>query len=112
MNYTLLPQDFSKNDTQSVSKFQDLLLLFYNPLSYIPIMEEIKIGIQVKKLRKLRKMSQMDLELEAKLAFGTISRIENQKTNPTKETLFRITQILKLNEEEFLQLMGFEHLTN
>lgn len=55
-------------------------------------------------------MSQMGLELEANLAFGTISRIENKMTNPTKETLFRITEILNLNKEEFLQLMCYEDI--
>jgi transcriptional regulator with XRE-family HTH domain len=45
-------------------------------------------------------MSQFDLEMELEASPGSISRIENGKVNPTKETLVKITEILKLSDRE------------
>lgn len=49
----------------------------------------------------------MDLELEMDAAFGSISRIESNKTNPTRDTVLRLSQVLKLNERELDYLIGF-----
>ncbi len=49
-------------------------------------------------------MSQEDLELNIGAAFGSISKIESGKTNPTKETLNKIVEVLKLNVQEAASL--------
>lgn len=62
----------------------------------------------LKILRQKHKISQMQLELQANLCLGTISRIENEKINPTKETLIRIAKALDLNADEILMLFGVD----
>lgn len=54
----------------------------------------------VKQFRKEKGFSQIQLELEAGLTLGTVSRIEAGKTNPTKETLLKIALVLELDAEE------------
>ncbi len=66
----------------------------------------------IKQFRKSRKVSQLELESLAQLCFGTVSRIENGKVNPTKETLLKIVQGLKLNNDEALQLFGIKFSNN
>ncbi len=61
----------------------------------------------LKKYRIERKMSQLELEVKADLPFGTVSRIENGKVNPSKETLLKISYTLKLQAKDFLYLSGF-----
>ncbi len=46
----------------------------------------------------------MDLEVMADLSMGSLSRMENNHINPTKETLFRIAKVLKLTPEETIDL--------
>lgn len=75
-------------------------------------MDELSLGRKIYILREERKLSQSKLEVEAGLSFGTISRIENGVINPTKETIIKIAQNLKLNESEFgylLNLRGLYH---
>lgn len=62
----------------------------------------------LKKYRTERKMSQLGLEVKADLPFGTVSRIENGKVNPSKETLLKISFTLKLSSLEILKLLGFK----
>lgn len=62
-------------------------------------------------LRKQRGISQLNLEAEARLSPGSISRIENNKTNPTKETLFKLAVILRLSGEEIVDLFAIKELT-
>ena len=65
------------------------------------------IGQKVRFFRTHRKMSQFDLELAIDASNGSISRIENDQTNPTKETLESISKILELNLFERNYLFGF-----
>lgn len=64
------------------------------------------IGQKVKFFRTHRKMSQFDLELAIDASNGSISRIENDQTNPTKETLLDICNVLELNEKEKDYVIG------
>jgi len=48
----------------------------------------------------------MQLELEIEAAFGSISRMEAGKVNPTKETLLRIATVLSLSDRELDYLIG------
>lgn len=62
----------------------------------------------LRKFREQRNISQFQLELIADIAHGTISRIEKGLTNPTKETLLKISKVLELTTEEYLILVGIE----
>lgn len=67
-----------------------------------------EIGIRIRQFRKRAKISQLELELRIDAAFGSISRIENGITNPTKETLFAIAEALELSTYETAFLFGIE----
>jgi transcriptional regulator with XRE-family HTH domain len=67
-------------------------------------LKSFKYGYIVRDLRKSRKMSQLDLEIRTGLAVGSISRIESEKINPTKETLIKISVALNLRKDEVLKL--------
>ncbi len=67
--------------------------------------EELTLGQKLKFFRKQKGLSQSQLEIEADLAFGTISRIENRQINPTKETIIKIVQSLGLQENDLTYLL-------
>jgi transcriptional regulator with XRE-family HTH domain len=71
-------------------------------------MDNNEIGKKIKKYRRRANMSQMELELATDAAFGSISRIENGKVNPTKETLSKIAEILKIKPSEIGDLLGLQ----
>ena len=64
------------------------------------------LALRLKYFRKRTQLSQMELELEINAAFGSISRIEAGKVNPTKETILRISKVLKLTDRELDYLIG------
>ena len=66
-------------------------------------------GQQVKNLRKKHGFSQLNLELKLGASTGTISRIENGKINPSKETLFRIAKVFNLTFGEVIILFGIDY---
>jgi transcriptional regulator with XRE-family HTH domain len=66
------------------------------------------LGQRIRQFRKSAGLSQIELELRIDAAFGSISRMENGITNPTKETLFAIAQALSLNSFETAYLFGIE----
>lgn len=70
---------------------------------------KLSIGQKVKKFRIRAGVSQMDLELAIGAASGSISRIEVEKVNPTKETLLSIAQVLHLTSTETSYLLGIGH---
>ena len=65
------------------------------------------LGNKIRVFRKLKGFSQLDLELSIGASTGTISRIENNDINPTKETIHRIAKVLKLNNIELEYLIGY-----
>jgi transcriptional regulator with XRE-family HTH domain len=65
-------------------------------------------GKQIKHFRQRAKLTQIELELRINASFGSISRIENGVTNPTKETLLLIAMALGLNSIETATLFGIE----
>lgn len=67
--------------------------------------DELTLGRKLYAFREDRKLSQSRLEVEAELSFGTISRIENGLTNPTRETLLKISKVLELDNLEFTYLI-------
>jgi len=64
------------------------------------------IGQRLKYFRTRQNISQMDVELAIEASFGSISRIESDKVNPTKETIEKIVQFLKLKDNEIDYLVG------
>lgn len=71
------------------------------------MIDELTLGRKLYAFREDRKISQTRVEVETGLSFGTISRIENNVINPTKETLTRISTFLRLDSSEFNYLVGF-----
>lgn len=63
-------------------------------------MENKTLGQKIEYYRKRAKMSQLDLEIAIGAGQGSISRIENDQVNPTKETLQKIVKQLKLKSYE------------
>lgn len=68
------------------------------------------IGEKIRYFRKRAGVSQTDLELEIGASFGSLSRIENGQTNPTKETLMKISKCLHLREDEIAYLFHIRDL--
>ncbi len=69
-------------------------------------MNTAKLGQKIKFFRERANLSQFELENEIGGSAGSISRIENGKVNPTKETLEKIAKVLALNDYEFSYLAG------
>jgi transcriptional regulator with XRE-family HTH domain len=67
-------------------------------------MDKLTLGEKIRFFRKRLNLSQMDLEDLMFASNGTISRIESDRVNPTKETIGIIASALKLNmiEKAFL----------
>ncbi len=72
------------------------------------MIDKFSIGQKIRKFRKRSKLSQLDLEIEINASPGSISRIESGDTNPTKETIHKISEVLKLSPEELAVLFGIE----
>ncbi|MBN2015947.1 helix-turn-helix transcriptional regulator [Candidatus Dojkabacteria bacterium] len=69
-------------------------------------MDNITLGRRIRYFRKKRKVTQLDLELEVDLSIGLLSRIENGKISPRKETLDKIIKILNIKGREREYLCG------
>ncbi len=72
------------------------------------MIDKYSIGQKIREFRKRSKLSQLDLEIEIDASPGSISRIESGDTNPTKETIHKISEVLKLTAEELAILFGIE----
>ena len=60
------------------------------------------LGQRIKELRKQKGMSQEYLAEESGLSLRTIQRIENGETNPTGESLKRLSNALNVNPDELI----------
>jgi len=58
------------------------------------------VGQKIKNFRKRAGKSQFELELDIEASPGSISRIESGEVNPTKETLTKIAEVLKLTTQD------------
>ncbi len=65
-----------------------------------------KIAELIRKFRTARNISQFDLELGINAGLGSISKIEQSKIEPSKETLTKIIEYLKLPAYEAMMLFG------
>ena len=60
------------------------------------------LGLRIKELRKQKGMSQEFLAEESGLSLRTIQRIENGETNPTGESLKRLSNALNVSPDELI----------
>ncbi|MDB4635764.1 helix-turn-helix domain-containing protein [Flavobacteriaceae bacterium] len=60
------------------------------------------LGLRIKELRKQKGMSQEFLAEESGLSLRTIQRIENGETDPTGESLKRLSNALNVNPDELI----------
>ena len=60
------------------------------------------LGLRIKELRKQKGISQEFLSEESGLSLRTIQRIENGETNPTGESLKRLSNALNVNPDELI----------
>jgi transcriptional regulator with XRE-family HTH domain len=74
-------------------------------------MQTNNIGNKIRIFRKRAGMSQLDLEVAIDASNGMISRIETGDVNPTKETIFKIAEALKLNGIETAELFGIKTIS-
>lgn len=65
-------------------------------------MKNKNLAKKVKELRKRKGLSQEDLAENSGLSLRTIQRIENGETEPTGETLKRISNALNVNAEDLI----------
>jgi transcriptional regulator with XRE-family HTH domain len=64
------------------------------------------LGRRIRNFRKRANLSQLQLETEIGASSGTVSRIENGEVNPTKETVEKIGEVLRLSPKEISYLVG------
>lgn len=57
---------------------------------------QLKLGKQIAKLRKQRKISQVDFAYKMDIEKQNLNRIEKGKTNPTVWTLNKVAKILEV----------------
>lgn len=62
-----------------------------------------QLGMRIKYLRKKRKMSQLDLSLEANVNKNYICDLENGRRNPSLEILERISDAFGITLEELFR---------
>ena len=63
----------------------------------------VQLGARIRYLRKEKKMSQLDLSVEANIAKNYISDLERGTRNPTILILNRIAKALEIDLEELLK---------
>jgi transcriptional regulator with XRE-family HTH domain len=65
---------------------------------------QVKVGIQIQKIRELKGLSQQDLAAKCNLEKSNMSRLEAGKVNPTLSTLEKVATALEIN---IIELFNF-----
>lgn len=65
--------------------------------------ESTKIGLNLKRIRTKKGISQEDIARELKVSRGFISTIENGKTNPTLATIAKLATAIGVSTNELLE---------
>ncbi len=65
--------------------------------------ESEKLGLNLKKIRTKKGISQGDIAKELGVSRGFISTIENGKTNPTLSTIAKLAKALGVSTNELLK---------
>jgi len=68
----------------------------------------LTLGEKIRFFRKRSGLSQFDLELKIATSSGSLSRIENDQVNPTKETILAIINALNLNVSDSSSLFNLD----
>lgn len=68
----------------------------------------VQLGKRICYLRTLKKMTQLDLSIEAKTTTSYLSDVERGKRNPSIKVLYRLASILGVTLEElFMGIVAF-----
>lgn len=65
--------------------------------------DSAKLGMNLKKIREAKKMSQGDVMRGMGCSRSYVSNIENGKTNPTLETISKLAKVLDVSTIELLK---------
>jgi len=65
--------------------------------------EATKLGLNLKRIRTKKAISQGDIARELGVSRGFVSTIENGKTNPTLSTIAKIAKALRVSVDELLK---------
>ena len=65
--------------------------------------ESAKLGLNLKRIRTKKAISQGDIARELGVSRGFVSTIENGKTNPTLSTIAKIAKALGVSTNELLK---------
>jgi transcriptional regulator with XRE-family HTH domain len=65
--------------------------------------ESTKLGLNLKKIRTKKNISQGDIARDLGVSRGFISTIENGKTNPTLSTISKLAKALSVSSDELLK---------
>jgi transcriptional regulator with XRE-family HTH domain len=65
--------------------------------------ESTKLGLNLKKIRTKKNISQGDIARDLGVSRGFISTIENGKTNPTLSTISKLAKALSISSDELLK---------
>ena len=65
--------------------------------------EATKLGLNLKRIRTKKAISQGDIARELGVSRGFISTIENGKTNPTLSTIAKLAKALNVSTNELLK---------
>lgn len=65
--------------------------------------ESTKLGLNLKRIRTKKNISQGDIARDLGVSRGFISAIENGKTNPTLSTIANIAKTLDVSSDELLK---------
>lgn len=65
--------------------------------------ESTKLGLNLKKIRTKKNISQGDIARDLAVSRGFISTIENGKTNPTLSTISKLAKALGVSSDELLK---------
>ena len=65
--------------------------------------ESAKLGLNLKRIRTKKAISQGDIARELGVSRGFVSTIENGKTNPTLSTIAKIAKALNVSTNELLK---------
>jgi len=65
--------------------------------------ESARLGLNLKRIRTKKAISQGDIARELGVSRGFVSTIENGKTNPTLSTISNIAKALGVSSDELLK---------
>ncbi|KKR61003.1 DNA-binding protein [Candidatus Nomurabacteria bacterium RIFCSPLOWO2_12_FULL_40_42] len=65
--------------------------------------ESAKLGLNLKRIRTKKAISQGDIARELGVSRGFVSTIENGKTNPTLSTIAKLAKALNVSTNELLK---------